>query len=236
MEKNIQATSIIKPRRALILGGKGDIGYAIANKLCNDGIEVISVGRLDFDLGHSEQIADFFKQQGNAFDILVHSGGMNHPKEFVELSDKEIRESLEVNLHGFFQVARLCLPYWQNNKYGRVLVISSLYGFLGRRGRLPYVVSKHALNGAVKTLAIEWAAYGVLVNALSPGYIGTKMTYANNSPETMESFISGIPLRRLGTPDDIAEVASFLCSSKNCYLTGQDIVVDGGFSAGGFQG
>ncbi len=234
MDDNL-TSSPLKPKRALILGGKGDIGSAIANKFRSDGMEVIAVGRSDFDLGHPEQIAAFFETQGDNYDILVHSGGMNAPKEFTELSDKEIRESIEVNLHGFLQVARLCLPYWRQRNSGRVLVISSLYGFLRRRGRLPYVMSKHALNGAVKTLAIEWAAYGVIVNAISPGYIGTKMTSANNSPEMIKRFISGIPLRRLGTPEDIAEVASFLCSSKNRYLTGQDIVVDGGFSVGGFQ-
>jgi 3-oxoacyl-[acyl-carrier protein] reductase len=97
-------------------------------------------------------------------------------------------------------------------------------------------MSKHALNGAVKTLAIELASHGVLVNAISPGYIGTKMTYKNNSPETISKLVSGIPLGRLGYPEDIAEVASFLCSPKNRYLTGQDLVVDGGFSVGGFQG
>ncbi len=224
----------LKLIRVLILGGKGDIGSAIANKFRSDGMEVIEVGRSDFNLAHPEQIANFFKTQGDSYDILVHSGGMNNLKEFAELSDKEIRESIEVNLHGFLQVARLCLPYWRRSNSGRVLVISSLYGFLGRRGRLPYVISKHALNGVVKTLAIEWAEFGVIVNAISPGYIDTKMTSANNSPETIKRFISGIPLRRLGTPKDIAEVASFLCSSKNSYLTGQDIVVDGGFSAGGF--
>jgi len=116
-----------------------------------------------------------------------------------------------------------------------VLVISSLYGFLARSGRLPYVISKHGLNGAVKTLAIELAPYGVLVNSLSPGYIGTKMTYQNNSEETIAKLVLGIPLGRLGSAEDIAEVAEFLCSKKNKYINGQDIVVDGGFSIGGFQ-
>ena len=115
-------------------------------------------------------------------------------------------------------------------------MISSLYGFLARKGRLPYVISKHALNGAVKTLAIELAPFGIIVNALSPGYIATKMTYQNNSPEKVAKFVEGIPVGRLGDPGDIAEVAAFLCSRKNRYLTGQDIVVDGGFSVGGFQG
>jgi 3-oxoacyl-[acyl-carrier protein] reductase len=221
--------------RALVLGGKGDIGSAIASQLKADGMTVTALGRTDFDLSNTGQIAAFFATQSQGFDVLVHSGGLNVPKKFAELDEHEIRQSLEVNLFGFLQVARHCLPHWQQTGHGKVLVISSLYGFFGRRGRLPYVMSKHALNGAVKTLAIEWAEYGVLVNALSPGYVGTKMTRANNDEKTIARFVSAIPLRRLGTPEDIAQVASFLCSPCNRYLTGQDIVVDGGFSVGGFQ-
>jgi 3-oxoacyl-[acyl-carrier protein] reductase len=220
--------------RALVLGGKGDIGSAIARQLEADGLHVTAAGRDDFDLCNGDQIAAFFGAQSRGFDVLVHSGGLNTPKTFDKLSDQEIRQAMEVNLFGFLEVTRHCLPHWKQNG-GKVLVISSLYGFFGRRGRLPYVMSKHSLNGAVKTLAIELAEYGVLVNALSPGYVGTKMTYANNDEKTIARFVSAIPLRRLGTPEDIAEVASFLCSPRNRYLTGQDIVVDGGFSVGGFQ-
>lgn len=221
--------------RALVLGGKGDIGSAITQKLSSNEIETTGVGREDFDLAIPGQITYYFKDHGNQFDILIHSGGLNHPKNFEELSDAEIRESLNANVLGFLDVVRELTPYWKKNKFGRVLVISSLYGFLARKGRLPYVMSKHALNGAVKTLAMELAPYGVLVNALSPGYIATKLTYKNNSPETIDRLVSGIPIGRMGEPSDIAEVAAFLCSPANRYINGQDIVVDGGYSVGGFQ-
>jgi len=221
--------------RALILGGKGDIGSAITQKLSSDGVQATGVGRAQFDLTNAVEIDDYFDVHGSEFEILVHSGGLNHPKIFEELTDQEIRTSLDANLHGFLHVVRRLLPYWKQAGYGRMLVISSLYGFLARRGRLPYVMSKHALNGAVKTLAIELASYGVLVNSLSPGYIATKLTYQNNTEEAIARLVAGIPVGRMGDPADIAEVAAFLCSSKNRYINGQDIVVDGGFSAGGFQ-
>lgn len=221
--------------RALILGGKGDIGSAITQRFVAAGIEAIGVGRSEFDLTNPSEIDAYFLKNGNQFDILVHSGGLNHPKVFEELTEKEIRQSLDANVHGFLQVVRCTLPYWKENGYGRILVISSLYGFLARKGRLPYVMSKHALNGVVKTLAIELAPSGVLVNALSPGYIATKLTFQNNSAETVNRLVSGIPLGRMGDPGDIAEVALFLCSDLNRYINGQDIVVDGGYSAGGFQ-
>jgi len=221
--------------RALILGGKGDIGSAITQKLSSDGVQATGVGRAQFDLTNPAQIDNYFDVHGSEFEILVHSGGLNHPKIFEELTDQEIRTSLDANLHGFLHVVRRLLPYWKQAGYGRMLVISSLYGFLARRGRLPYVMSKHALNGAVKTLAIELASYGVLVNSLSPGYIATKLTYQNNTEEAIARLIAGIPVGHMGDPTDVAEVAAFLCSSKNRYINGQDIVVDGGFSAGGFQ-
>jgi 3-oxoacyl-[acyl-carrier protein] reductase len=96
-------------------------------------------------------------------------------------------------------------------------------------------MSKHALIGAARTLAIEYGARNVMVNTVSPGYVDTKLTRQNNDAATIERFRLGIPLRRLAAPEDIAEVCSFLCSTRNRYLTGQDIVVDGGFTCGGYQ-
>lgn len=222
-------------KQALVLGGKGDIGAAISMELAAICDKVTAVGSEDFDLGDRDQIDRFFLQSGNEYDVLIHCAGFNVPKEFSSLNIDEIQRSIDVNLNGFLHVASKCLPYWQKRRGAHILVISSLYATFGRRGRLPYVMSKHALNGVVKTLAIELAEFGVLVNALSPGYIATKMTFANNNEEILEKLTRGIPLRRLGRPDEIAKLARFLCSSQNSYLTGQNITVDGGFSAGGFQ-
>lgn len=220
--------------KALILGGKGDIGAAIADRLRLVGHEVMAVGRDDFDLTNSNQIDSFFESRGRDFDLLIHSGGHNVPKSFDVLTDKEMRLCIDSNLFGFLDVVRHCSPHWQSKHYGRVVVLTSLYGFMGRRGRLPYVISKHALNGAVKTLAIELAAYGVLVNSVSPGYIATALTYRNNSANDIDKITSGIPVGRIGEPLEIAKVVEFLCSDLNTYINGQDIVVDGGYSIGGF--
>ena len=221
--------------KALVLGGEGAIGQAVVARLTKVGYQVNSVGRKDFDLANTEQISVFFNRRSADFDILVHSGGYNIPKNFENLRDEEIRLSLNANLFGFLDVARRCLPHWRAKKCGRVVVLSSLYGFFGRSGRLPYVMSKHALNGAVKTLAIELGPLGVLVNSVSPGYINTPLTHRNNTTEDLEKLVAGIPIGRLGTPEEIAKVVEFLCSDLNTYINGQDIVVDGGFSIGGFQ-
>jgi 3-oxoacyl-[acyl-carrier protein] reductase len=128
------------------------------------------------------------------------------------------------------------LPYWKKQSYGKIIIISSLYGFFSRKGRLPYAISKHALIGAMKTMAIEFAEFGITVNAVSPGYIDTKMTSKNNSPETIQKIINGIPVKKLGLPDDVARAVSFLASPENSYVNGLDLIVDGGYSIGGFQG
>jgi len=221
--------------RALVLGGTGAIGTAIAHQLTKEGHQVTATGQSTFDLTDERQIAAFFESTGATFEILVHAAGVNVPKTFEALTDTEIRASVDANLFGFLDVVRHCLPHWRSRSLGRVVVLSSLYGSLGRAGRLPYVISKHALNGAVKTLAIELGCSGVLVNSVSPGYIETPLTLRNNQPSTLNRLVTGIPIGRMGTAAEVAQVVTFLCSEQNTYLTGQDIVVDGGFSVGGFQ-
>ena len=222
-------------RRVLILGGRGDIGSAMTKIFESRGDEVTATGRAELDLASDAAIERYFAANRADFDVLVHSAGLNNPKVFAELSAAEIAESLQVNVQGFLKVLKHVEPHLRAHG-GRVLVISSIYGFLSRRGRLPYSISKHGLVGAVKTLAIELGPHGVLVNALSPGFIMTKLTTKNNSPEMIDKIRGWIPAGRLGTAEEIAEVAWFLCSPANTYINGADIVADGGFSIGGFQG
>ena len=221
--------------KVLVLGGKGAIGSAIADHFTACGYTVVAASRSTFDLARREEILDYFAQHQLEFDVLIHSAGWNVPKEFELSNDEEIRHSIDSNLLGFLTVARECIPHWKKTGTGRIVVISSLYGLLGRHGRLPYVASKHALNGAVKTLAIELAPHGVLANTVSPGYIATDLTFRNNSKEKIDALVAGIPLGRMGSPEEIAKVVAFLGSSENTYINGQDIIVDGGFSIGGFQ-
>lgn len=224
-----------KSRKVLILGGRGDIGTAMAETFRQRGDRVVATGRAEMDLSNPAAIDAFFSANAADFDVVVHSAGLNNPKVFAELSSEEIAQSLQVNVQGFLRVLKYIEPRLRAHG-GRVLVISSIYGFLSRRGRLPYSISKHGLIGAVKTLAIELGPHGVLVNALSPGFIMTKLTTKNNNPEMIEKIRGWIPVGRLGTPQEIAELAWFLCSPANTYINGADIVADGGFSVGGFQG
>lgn len=224
-----------KSRKVLILGGRGDIGTAMTETFRQRGDRVVATGRAEMDLANPVAIDGFFSANAADFDVVVHSAGLNNPKVFAELSSEEIAQSLQVNVQGFLRVLKYIEPHLRAHG-GRVLVISSIYGFLSRRGRLPYSISKHGLIGAVKTLAIELGPHGVLVNALSPGFIMTKLTTKNNNPEMIEKIRGWIPVGRLGTAQEIAELAWFLCSAANTYINGADIVADGGFSVGGFQG
>ena len=222
-------------RKVLVLGGTGDIGNAIKNVLSKNDI-VYSMGSKDVDLSSKESVDSFIEKYGSTFDVIVHSAGLNVPGILDNIVIEDVERSVQANLIGFLRIVKGNIPYWKSVNKGNIVVISSLYGFLSRKGRLPYAISKHGLIGAVKTLAIELGEFGVLVNAVSPGYINTKMTSKNNSPEVIEKLVSGVPLKRLGTPEEIASAVEFLSSSKNTYITGQDLVIDGGFSVGGFQG
>lgn len=223
------------PPAVLVLGGRGDIGSAITERFLTAGHEVLAVGRADFDLTEPQSIDAWFKLPHPPVGILVHSAGLNYPKRFADLTDAEIRECFAANVEGFLQVARRSIPELVAHQ-GRIVVLSSIFGFLSRVGRLPYSMSKHALVGVVKSLALELAEDGVLVNAVSPGYIDTRLTRANNDDATIARLTSAVPMQRLGSPADIAEVVYFLGSSNNRYMTGQDIVVDGGFSIDGGRG
>jgi len=216
----------------LILGGSGEIGASIADRFRAAGHEVVASGRNDFDLSDSRSITKWFEQPHPEFGVLIHSAGFNAPKLFKELTDIEIRDSLRVNVEGFLEVTRQLLPGVVRAN-GRIVILSSIFGFLSRSGRLPYTMSKHALIGATKALAIELGKDGVLVNSVSPGYIDTKLTSKNNDEATIKKLIDSIPLARLGSTKDVAEVVYFLGSELNGYITGQNIVVDGGISIDG---
>jgi 3-oxoacyl-[acyl-carrier protein] reductase len=224
-------------RRALVLGGTGDIGSAIASSLEHDfGDSVVQIGTKDLNLADAHSVGLFLQQYVLDFDVLIHSAGFNEPQLFESIDIRDIEFAIQTNLIGFLRISQALTSHWKRRSQGNVVIISSLYGFLSRRERIAYAISKHALIGAMKTMAIELGEFGVMVNAVSPGYIDTKMTSKNNSLETIQRLTAGIPLKKLGSPDDIARAVSFLVSPKNKYITGIDLVVDGGYTVGGFQG
>ncbi len=219
----------------LITGASGGIGEAIANKFREHNYAIFAPRRDELNLADSRSIKAYLAKLTQAVDVFVHCAGINDPKLIETLSEADIQETFQVNTLSFYTISRHLAAVFREKKSGYILAVSSIYGEFSRKKRLAYATSKHALNAMVKTLALELGEDNIFVNAVSPGFIGTKLTYKNNSSEVIERFKKKIPLARLGTPDDIAKIAYFLCSPENAYIHGQCIIADGGYSVGGFE-
>ncbi len=220
---------------AFILGANGDMGKAVAEKFRAKGYSVIAPSRKELDLESRDSIEKYFSRNSLEIDVLAHCAGFNEPKPFEEILYSDLDKTLAVNFTGFYRIVQLLLPGMKKKGNAYILALSSLYGVIARAKRFSYVASKHALNGMVKLLAIELGPHNIKVNALSPGFVDTKMTRKNNSDAVIKGFEERIPLGRLASVNDIADAAYFLCSPENRYITGQNIIIDGGYSVGGFQ-
>lgn len=221
-----------------LLGGAGGIGQEIQALFIEKGHTVVAPTSKELDLNCPNSIENYLRSRElsyTSFDSFIHVAGYNVVNDFENLADEDIHRSLQVNVLGFLSTVRPFLSAFANNKTGHVLVFSSLYSMLARCGRLPYVISKHALNGVVKTLALEYGPSNVLINGIAPGFVNTPMTRRNNDAEAFSRIVFNIPLGRMATPREIATLAHFLCSSENTYMTGQVVTIDGGYSVGGFQ-
>jgi 3-oxoacyl-[acyl-carrier protein] reductase len=137
---------------------------------------------------------------------------------------------LQVNLIGPVRLTRGIVPEMIQRKYGRIVNIISIWSVVSKPRRFTYSISKTGLNGFTRALAIELAAYNVLVNAVIPGYVNTELTRQNNSEQEIQKISGTIPMQRMAEPKEIARLVSFLCSEGNSYMTGQTLIIDGGFT------
>ena len=222
-------------KNILVLGASGGIGEGIVSCFQNYNASLITPTHSELNLEDEKSISNYFSNNTTSYDAVIYSAGINNPADFESITTEQLHHTLSVNTLGFVRVCQAVLPGMKQLGQGRIAVISSLYGVVSRKKRLPYALSKHALIGVVQTLALELAQYNILINAISPGFINTKLTECNNSPERIRELIQDIPLGKLGSSTDIGETAAFLCSEKNQYITGQNIIVDGGIMAGGWQ-
>jgi len=220
----------VKNLTALVTGASRGIGAAIAKRMFAANINVLTPSRQQLDLSSNESIDNFLRTNNVPIDILVNNAGINLIAAALEVSDKNIEDTIQVNLVAPIRLIRSIVPHMIPKGYGRIVNISSIWSLVSRPGRLTYSATKSGLNGITRTLAIELAPYNILVNSVAPGYTNTELTKMNNTDAQIEEIKKQIPLGRLAEPEEIAEVVYFLTSESNTYLTGQVVIVDGGFA------
>jgi len=218
-------------RTVFLTGGARGIGAAIREELVTAGYTVISPSREELDLASKDSVEAYVRDHSDiAVDVLINNAGMNVPEKISEISWDNWNKTLQTNLSSAVRLIQFLAPGMSARGYGRILNTSSILGLVTKEGRAAYSMTKAALNALTRSAALEFGAGGVLVNSLAPGYVDTELTRKNNSPEALTSIIRSIPLGRMADPKELARVAGFLVSEQNTYLTGQTIVVDGGFT------
>lgn len=218
-------------RTVLVTGGSRGIGRAISAYYLEKGWKVLRPTRRDFDLSSLAEIQAWLEANPLQVDVLVNNAGEN-PIGPIEAMTPEIwARSLQVNLTGPMLLAQAAARHMRTQRWGRIVNVSSIFGHVSRAGRAPYTAAKTGLVGFTRTAAIEWGSDNVLVNAICPGYIETDLTRQNNTPDQIKVLADGLPLRRLGQPEEVARAAYFLGSEENTFITGQTLVIDGGFTA-----
>ena len=168
-------------------------------------------------------------QKHGRIDILVNNAGITKDGLLMKMSEEDFDTVIDTNLKGAFHTIRHASRYFLKQRSGKIINISSVSGILGNAGQANYSASKAGMIGLTKSVARELASRGINVNAIAPGFIATDMTEAMPE-EAKQKMTESIPLKRIGTPNDIAEMAVFLASPKSDYITGQVFAVDGGMS------
>jgi 3-oxoacyl-[acyl-carrier protein] reductase len=235
-------------RTALVTGSTRGIGRAIAESLAGAGARVAVVGRdqaraaeaavalgsaargFGADVSDPKSVVSLVEAVEKEFgqvDILVNNAGLTRDNILFRLKDDDWDAVLDANLRGAFVAIRAVARGMIKRRWGRIINIASVVGITGNKGQANYAASKAGLIGLTKSVAKELGSRNVLVNAVAPGFIETDMTAAM-TPEARAALAGQIPLERLGAPQDIAGVVTFLASDLAGYITGQTIVVDGG--------
>lgn len=237
---------------ALVTGGSRGIGRAIAQTLARDGFQILLtyVSRPEeaqetveairqaggaaqaaaLNVGDAEAVTAFFAEQIKdklLLAALVNNAGITKDGFLVRMKDEDFDRVLTINLRGAFLCTREAAKIMSRNRRGRIVNISSVVGQMGNAGQVNYAAAKAGLLGLTKSCAKELAARNITVNAVAPGFIETDMT-ATLPDDVRAAYAEAIPLKRMGTAQEIADAVSFLVSDKAAYITGQVLGVNGG--------
>jgi 3-oxoacyl-[acyl-carrier protein] reductase len=231
----VQAFAAEGARVALVYRGSKEAADALVQEIARAGGTALAVQADVADLAAVEACVQQVEEGLGPVDVLVNNAGVIHDDLFVRLEPEAWQRVLMTNLGGTYNFCRaLAYPMMRRRK-GRIINISSVAAEHVNMGQTNYAASKGAINAFTRALAVELASRGVTVNAIAPGFIETDMSAAvrNKAGDLINKFI---PMRRIGTPEDIARVAVFLASADSAYITGQVITVDGGLSLGAVGG
>lgn len=244
----------LQGRKALITGGSRGIGRAIALELAAAGADVainyagsrlaaeqvadecralgVNAVAVQADISQTAEVERMFAEVQSALsgiDILINNAGITRDGLLLRMSDEDIDTVLATNLRGAMICARAAVKLMLKQRYGRIISVSSVVALSGNVGQVNYAAAKAGLIGMSKSLARELAGRGITVNVVAPGFIATDMTAALGAAQ-QEQMLNAIPMKRVGTPQDVANVVRFLASDAAAYVTGEVVRVDGGMA------
>jgi gluconate 5-dehydrogenase len=230
----------LEGQRVVVAGGAGSFGSAIASAFRAQGAEVAVVDvqggdHIQADLrdpaAAREAMAQAAAQLGG-IDVFVHSVGINRRKPIEEYSDEDWDDIVAINLSSAFYTAQAVLPRMRAQRHGRIVFFSSVAGRSGHKHHGPYAATKGAINQLTRVMAHEYAADGVTVNGVAPGYMDTELTrrYLADHPGRREELIELIPAGRFARVDEVVGPVLFLCSRQASFITGTVLYIDGGRS------